>query len=801
MKHTIQTIKLLVLLCTLCPALPRAQTLSVVGTGSATNGAYVYPSPYANNYWFSKHQFFVSAAELLAAGIQPGAQISAISFYNTNNNYLNYVTQWSYAVYATSSNDPLATGMVTTGLLTTGGPPLSTYFTPVIGWNTHTLVPFFWDGISNLVVETCHAHNAYWSSNASVHQTTGLPGSSVKSRWLFDNMITLCQNTGTPGSSTSVRPNIRFTWKMATPCTGPPPPNSITGPTNVVCQYQPTNLSFSSTYTLGGLSYQWYSSTVSANGPWTPAPSTLQTLATGGQTTNAYYMAVATCSAGGSTTLAGFHPGIQPLTVDTIPYFEGFEGITQANELPNCSWYATMLGNNQGCQTYTNQSSMNRIPRSGNKFAAFYYSPIGVRYFYSNGLQLKSGITYSASLWYTTESNGVDNWAELSLMYGTSQSPAGLTSIASITNTVYSPVYVPLTNTFTVPSDGVYYLAMKAVSDTAYFYNAYLVWDDLSVTIPCTAGSGNMPALSLSTSAATVCSGNTVVINVSGADTYTWSNGSTGATLGEEVFYNSQYQVVGTNTLTGCTSTTSISIQAKPSPLVYLVCSSPTICAGEEVQLSALGALSYTWSQQPGFHGAGISVNPSISSTYTLWGSNNFGCVNTATQSIVVNPLPELSILSSDADSLVCAGEAVSLSGSGALTYVWAASSMYLQNPVAVVYPQASTVYTLTGIDENGCYSRSTYSLQVEMCEGVSEYGQNRDLSVFPNPAEEELNVVSSQGSLLALELLDLSGRTILKTNVDSNRTQLSLLGLSKGLYYLKVSTAEKTTLHKVVKH
>ena len=59
-------------------------------------------------------------------------------------------------------------------------------------------------------------------------------------------------------------------------------------------------------------------------------------------------------------------------TTNTVPYFEGFEGITQNNQLPNCSWMATSPGTI--CLTYTGTpppTVYNRIPKSGTKFGSF----------------------------------------------------------------------------------------------------------------------------------------------------------------------------------------------------------------------------------------------------------------------------------------------------------------------------------------------------------------------------------------------------------------------------------------------
>jgi hypothetical protein len=62
--------------------------------------------------------------------------------------------------------------------------------------------------------------------------------------------------------------------------------------------------------------------------------------------------------------------------------------------------------------------------------------------------------------------------------------------------------------------------------------------------------------------------------------------------------------------------------------------SSATICVGETATLSAAGALSYTWNT--GAQGSSIAVAPSVTSTFTVTGSNAAGCNGIAiiTQSV-----------------------------------------------------------------------------------------------------------------------------------------------------------------------
>src|SRR5687768_9974310 len=57
-----------------------AQSYSIVGTGTGSNTSTSYPAPFGNYYWGAKHQFLVTATELIAAGVPSGATISSIGY-------------------------------------------------------------------------------------------------------------------------------------------------------------------------------------------------------------------------------------------------------------------------------------------------------------------------------------------------------------------------------------------------------------------------------------------------------------------------------------------------------------------------------------------------------------------------------------------------------------------------------------------------------------------------------------------------------------------------------------------------
>jgi hypothetical protein len=75
------------------------------------------------------------------------------------------------------------------------------------------------------------------------------------------------------------------------------------------------------------------------------------------------------------------------------------------------------------------------------------------------------------------------------------------------------------------------------------------------------------------------------------------------------------------------------------------------------------------------------------------------------------------------------------------------------------------------------------------------------EITVFPNPAQEALNILS-YGNLIDAEYIitDLSGRTVLRGNLTSQHTTADISSLSEGSYYISINNTFKQSFTKVRK-
>ncbi|MFN8285727.1 MAG: T9SS type A sorting domain-containing protein [Chitinophagales bacterium] len=147
--------------------------------------------------------------------------------------------------------------------------------------------------------------------------------------------------------------------------------------------------------------------------------------------------------------------------------------------------------------------------------------------------------------------------------------------------------------------------------------------------------------------------------------------------------------------------------------------STATVCNGATVNLSASGAVNYTWSSNPsGFSAntATTTATPTTNTTYKVVGIDGNGCIGNATVTAVLSP-GTINIYTSS--QTILAGESASLVASastpGAMSYSWSpcATLDYSDSANAIASPLTSTTYTVTVTDANACTATASATINV----------------------------------------------------------------------------------------
>lgn len=291
------------------------------------------------------------------------------------------------------------------------------------------------------------------------------------------------------------------------------------------------------------------------------------------------------------------------------------------------------------------------------------------------------------------------------------------------------------------------------------------------------------PAVNIISSKTLACSGETIILNATGANSYTWSTGVfTASTSVSPLSGLNIYTVTATSSNNSCTATQTIAMAVITSSVSYT--SSVAVCAGASTTLNASGASTYSWNSVSAGTLGQVVYTPNSTSTYTLVASTqslNANCLSTYIATVLVNPIPILSALA-DKTISICKGLSNTLTATGALTYTW--SGLNSNAAQVIVTPSTTTTYTVYGSSSAGCEGNAQVQVKVTICAGISEIASNSVFDVYPNPAKNEIHIKSETAVLL--ELVDMNGRLLKLISVNTGNCTVDISDLSSGMYLLK---------------
>jgi gliding motility-associated-like protein len=224
------------------------------------------------------------------------------------------------------------------------------------------------------------------------------------------------------------------------------------------------------------------------------------------------------------------------------------------------------------------------------------------------------------------------------------------------------------------------------------------------------------------TSNSPLCAGATLSLTGGGGSGYSWSGpGGFTSNLQNPLISNAQpvnsgiYTLVVTAGTCSNSTTSSITVNPLPTPTVS---SSGTVCQLQPINLGAAGGTAYAWTGPNGY--SANTASPVISvaqntnaGTYTVLVTGANGCNNTATTSVVVNPLPSPVTNS----PIACLNQPINLTSGGGVSYSWTGPNGFtsiVQNPViANAQFSMSGLYTVVVTSAQNCTASAVASVSV----------------------------------------------------------------------------------------
>ena len=213
-----------------------------------------------------------------------------------------------------------------------------------------------------------------------------------------------------------------------------------------------------------------------------------------------------------------------------------------------------------------------------------------------------------------------------------------------------------------------------------------------------------------------VCINQSTTLTATGGASYIWSNQATASSITVTPLSNTTYTVTATDT-NGCTATGSITVTVNGLTINPVITGDTSICIGESTVLTASGGISYRWSTSS--TNTSITVSPTANTSYSVTITDSNGCTGIANKTVIVNPNPTVTISGA---TVFCSGNPLTLTASGAITYLWSTGQTTSSISVS---PAAPTVYRVTGTDSNGCVDTDTIRVILGDLSNVSITGDN----------------------------------------------------------------------------
>ncbi|MEM6398512.1 MAG: proprotein convertase P-domain-containing protein [Bacteroidota bacterium] len=264
-----------------------------------------------------------------------------------------------------------------------------------------------------------------------------------------------------------------------------------------------------------------------------------------------------------------------------------------------------------------------------------------------------------------------------------------------------------------------------------------------------------------------VCPGENVTLVATGADTYEWSSGQTGATIFFFMPFDGQ-SITVTGTTNGCSDQELVVITVVPLD-AEIIADQPSICEGESITLTGSGGgagASYDWST--GQTGQQITLSPTATETVSLTVTDG-SCSDIQDFEVVVNPPPFVSV---NDDFSLCAGLPSTLTATGGgfgASYQWSTGQ---SGSTINIFPLVTTTYTVT-VTDNGCTNTDEVTVSVEQAPAL-ELGNNQEICLGDNVSLFNLNGVTGNYQWS-------TGETAPAINVSPDESELYSVTLTEG--------------------
>jgi hypothetical protein len=407
-----------------------------------------------------------------------------------------------------------------------------------------------------------------------------------------------------------------------------------------------------------------------------------------------------------------------------------------------------------------------------------------------------SGANFMNAKFYSV---AVPTTSTASYTYCAGATASALTAIASLGNSL---------RWYTQATGGTYTTTAPTPSTTTagsftYYVSQANVNNDESQRIAITVTINALPATPTITAsgATTFCTGGSVDLSSSAAtgNVWTWATGFA-ATPTITVTSSGTYIVTVTD-VNGCAATsaaTTVNVSNAPAPTINATATQA--CDGDIVTITASTSDSYLWSTGATTQSIDVTATATNVNVVTTNANACNGVGASAPITVTFNTTPTA------AGTMTLAGNVATFTNTstGATSYSWDFGDFTNSSATAPAHAYAvNGTYTviLTAINGN-CTDTTVFIVDVTV--GLNELASSSNLTIFPNPANETVNVSFEQNTndLIQIELIDATGRVIAQNQsieIGTNNVSFDVTNLSSGFYTVRLTNANGTENQKLM--
>lgn len=284
-----------------------------------------------------------------------------------------------------------------------------------------------------------------------------------------------------------------------------------------------------------------------------------------------------------------------------------------------------------------------------------------------------------------------------------------------------------------------------------------------------------------------LCTGSSVELLSSEATGNVWNGGQTSESIVVTTTGDYNLNYTDANGCQAQSNTITVNVSDAPAPTISTT-SNTTICEGSSLTITSSNGDSYQWSLN------GVAIDGAINNTidvtaegaYTVNVTNADACNGTGNSNtifVTVNPLPVTDF------SIIQTINSLTIqflnNSSNATTYAWDfgdGNTSTAANPSHTYGTGGNYTVTLTASNGDCSTTHSLDILNVSTEEMISNA-----LTVYPNPAESELNITIDQIGFV--HIINLAGQQVASERIVKGNNTIDIQNIASGFYFAQIQT------------